>query len=425
MRVVMLGLALAVLIARPAGAGRMLYASAASDDRIDGFCLRRNGEIEGSPRVRMSINGVQPRRLIVKDGVGGAPDGVDDVLFVVEADRVEAFQIGDGGGLRFIGRTPPRARSGPRDVAFSLSTTTQMIYVPDRSRSRVLGHSLPLPRNDAEQLEPFRTCIERRNGAGLQNLLIPDDRPRRLYVSASGGNGRIEVLGIDADGNLFGGEDTDGGRIYDDCAGTTTTTTVSAGTTTTTLRGPASLSERRRIPDVKSFAISGNLLYAEDRTHKRIRAFQLENDGNFTPPDPGSDDKFLKAVDKADRVAPYQQIVLFPSSSPTAILATQFFHGRIDSYELEPGGLLPKRPRLSDADLRLTPVQLEAVANLNGVGATVYVAAGEFDRIIAYRLNKNGGLAGEGAKPFSQTEEQKDSFPNDVAIAMLRAGCPD
>jgi len=40
MRVLTVGLALAVLVARPAVAGRMLYATAATPSRIDGFCLR-------------------------------------------------------------------------------------------------------------------------------------------------------------------------------------------------------------------------------------------------------------------------------------------------------------------------------------------------------------------------------------------------
>jgi len=487
MRVVMLGLALAVLIARPAGAGRMLYASAASDDRIDGFCLRRDGTIEGTPRVRMDINGTQPRRLIVADGVGSAPDGVHDVLFVVEADRVEAFQIGDNGGLSFIGRTRPRARSGPRDAAISLSTTTQMIYVPDRSRSRILGHALPLPRNSSQEPEPdFKTCIQSRRGAGLQNLVIPDDQPRRLYISSSGGNGRIDVFGIDEDGNLFGanGNDENGDPIpvYTDCAtgdavttttvttttvtttstatsaesttttivptesttttavfaGSTTTTVVSHGTTTTTATPP--LSGRRKIFDVKTFAVSGNLLYAEDRGRKRIRAFELNDDGSFVTPDDADGDTsceptkkggFCKAASKTNRVANYQQILLFRpteigTESRTAILGTQFFRGRIDSYALDPvNGFLPKHARISHADLRLTPVRLTAADNLNGKGATVYVAAGEFDRIIAYRLRNDGTLQGKGAKPFSQTDEQDDSFPNDVAIAMLAVGCPD
>src|SRR5689334_13088177 len=99
MRVVMLGLALAVLVARPAGAGRMLYATAASDDRIDGFCLLRNGGIEPTPRVRLDLpnNGTQPRRLVVADGFNGVADGVDDVLYVVAAEQVYAFKIGDKG----------------------------------------------------------------------------------------------------------------------------------------------------------------------------------------------------------------------------------------------------------------------------------------------------------------------------------------
>ena len=201
MRVVMLGLALAVLIARPAGAGRMLYATAGSDDRIDGFCLRRNGSIEGSPRVRTSIRGTQPRRLLPADGFNGAADGVDDVLYVVEADRVEAFAIGNNGGLgQFLGQTKPRARGGARDAAISTTTTPRMLYVPDRSLSRIVGHPLD---DQGRPAEDFTTCIQADVGASLQNLVINGDK---LYVSMSSGSGRIQVFGIAADGQLFGAE---------------------------------------------------------------------------------------------------------------------------------------------------------------------------------------------------------------------------
>jgi len=50
----------------------------------------------------------------------------------------------------------------------------------------------------------------------------------------------------------------------------------------------------------------------------------------------------------------------------------------------------------------------------------LYVAAGEFDRVQAYRLRKSGLPE---ATPFSQTDEQTGSFPNDVALAMLSEGC--
>jgi 6-phosphogluconolactonase (cycloisomerase 2 family) len=420
MRVVMLGLALAVLIARPAGAGRMLYATAASDNRIDGFCLRRNGSIESSPRVRQSMRGTQPRRLIPADGFNGVADGVDDVLYVVEADRVEAFAIGVNGGLgQFLGQTKPRERAGPRDAAISTATTPRMLYVPDRSLSRIVGFPLD---DQGRPAEDFTTCIQADVGASLQNLVINGDK---LYASMSSGNGRIQVFGIAADGRLFGNEnpplppDT---PLIQICG--------ASGTDPDGKRSEPTVpfSERRKIADVKSFVIVGNLLYAEDRGRRRIRAFELLADGNFqapTPdPTPNRPNRVIwpAALSKTSRVANYQQILHFRS----ALLGTQFFRGRIDSYRLEADGSLPKRvTRISHEDLRLTPVRLAAAENLSGSGATVYVASGEFDRVIAYRLDGNGALEGKGLKPFSQTSEQKNSFPNDVAVAMLREGCPD
>jgi 6-phosphogluconolactonase (cycloisomerase 2 family) len=388
MRVLTLGLALAVLAARPAGAGRMLYATAASLDRIDGFCLRDNGALAPAPAVSIGTGSTQPRRLVV----------ANDVLYVVEVDRVEAFRIGARGGLSRIGRTPTRPRSGPRDIAITTGRT--MLYVPDRSRSRIIGHPLD---TEGRPAEDFTTCIQGRLGASYQNLAVNADK---LYVSSSGGNGRIEVFGIAADGSLVG---ADGAPTVQDCVGATPGAE----------RPPATppLSERRRIGDVKSFVVVGGLLYAEDRARHRIRAFRLEADGNFPPPTIENPDKpnrltWPKAESKTKRVAQYQQILHYGS----ALIATQFFRGRIDSYELTLDGQLPKRPkRESKADLRHTPVRLTTDQGV------VYVASGEFDRIIAYRLRANGVLAAR--EPFSQTNEQQGSFPNDVAVAMLAAGC--
>ena len=52
----------------------------------------------------------------------------------------------------------------------------------------------------------------------------------------------------------------------------------------------------------------------------------------------------------------------------------------------------------------------------------VYVAAGEFDRVLAYRLEPETGVIRD-TDPFNETDEQKDSFPNEVAVAVLAAGC--
>jgi hypothetical protein len=59
-------------------------------------------------------------------------------------------------------------------------------------------------------------------------------------------------------------------------------------------------------------------------------------------------------------------------------------------------------------DVRMTPVRL--LANGDDV---LYVATGELDRVVAFRVGANGKLS---LPPFSQTARQKDSFPNDVAL---------
>jgi hypothetical protein len=268
----------------------------------------------------------------------------------------------------------------------------------------------------------FTTCIQNRLGASLQNLVINGDK---LYVSSSSGSGRIEVFDIAADGRLFGADHLPPETPLEQICGSSNSDPDKKRSEPT-----EPFSERRKIADIKSFVIAGNLLYAEDRGRRRIRAFELMADGNFpapTPdPKPNQPDKVIwpAATSKTKRVANYQQILHFRD----AILGTQFFRGRIDSYALNPAdGSLPNgATNLSDDDLRLTPVRLIAAENLDGGGgATLYVAAGEFDRIIAYKLRSDGALLGEGAEPFSQTDEQEDSFPNDVAIAMLRDGCPD
>ena len=103
---------------------------------------------------------------------------------------------------------------------------------------------------------------------------------------------------------------------------------------------------------------------------------------------------------------------------------SQFFRGRVDAYRLLPEPRLPDSPRVrlpsrptqtSDRDVSMTPVGA-AVSE-----GALYVASGELDRVVAYRLGANGGFANPA--PFSRTDEQKNSFPNDVAVAMLPGAC--
>src|SRR5439155_22275265 len=92
--------------ALPAAGGTMLYATAASLGRVDGFCVGAGGGFVPGAMVRHAdTGGTEPRRLLVANGV----------LYVGERDRVEAFAIKPNGNLRL----PPSRTSitnPPMDV---------------------------------------------------------------------------------------------------------------------------------------------------------------------------------------------------------------------------------------------------------------------------------------------------------------------
>src|SRR5690242_2734635 len=111
------GLLLALLVARPALAGSILYATAASQQRIDGFCLQADGALAPTPTVQVGTGGGLPRRVLVGNRV----------LYVAEVDRVEAFAIGERGSLRFLGGSNPRKHLDPRDL--TLSPDQKTLYV--------------------------------------------------------------------------------------------------------------------------------------------------------------------------------------------------------------------------------------------------------------------------------------------------------
>ena len=123
--------------------------------------------------------------------------------------------------------------------------------------------------------------------------------------------------------------------------------------------------------------------------------------------------RWERPLSRTDPVLAYVDVVLFRST----LLASQFEKGRIDAYRLKPDGRLPRQPtRQTKQDVRTSPVRM-AVSD-DGV---LYVSAGEFDRIQAFKLRQSDGLP--ATTPFSETDEQTGSFPNDVALAMLSEGC--
>jgi hypothetical protein len=68
----------------------------------------------------------------------------------------------------------------------------------------------------------------------------------------------------------------------------------------------------------------------------------------------------------------------------------------------------------------MTPVGLAATTDPD----VLYAGAGAFDRVAAYRLRPGDGLLRDRT-PFSQTDEEKNAFPNDVAIAVLSDRCSE
>src|SRR3989442_2464182 len=97
MRSVIGGLLVALLVAEPALAGSILYATAASQQRIDGFCLGADRALAATPAVQIATLGRLPRRVLVGNGV----------LYVAEADRIEAVGIGEHSGRRHAPAAEP------------------------------------------------------------------------------------------------------------------------------------------------------------------------------------------------------------------------------------------------------------------------------------------------------------------------------
>src|SRR5437867_11093460 len=79
-----------LVVARLAQAGTILYATAATTNGVDGFCLGDNGALGSAPWTHVET-GDEPRRLIV---------GGNGALYVVERNGVEAFEIRPNGMLR-------------------------------------------------------------------------------------------------------------------------------------------------------------------------------------------------------------------------------------------------------------------------------------------------------------------------------------
>jgi 6-phosphogluconolactonase (cycloisomerase 2 family) len=408
MRSVIGGLVVALLAAEPALAGAILYATAASQQRIDGFCLGADGALAATPAERMGTAGSSPRRLLVGNGV----------LYVAEANQIEAFRIGAHGELLPHGHTDAVDHLEPKDLA--LNPDGKTLYVTHQGFLEAFAL-------DAEgRLPPkFTSCVQ---GENINDFLDAQVANGLLYVSADDTSGRIAIYRLNADGSL---PQTGCGRpTKKDRPEFKTWDSV-----------------RKRLQRPKAFVVAGGFIYVEERPLHRITAFRLQPDGTFcdrykdengnvVAESCGDPAYFLPAEQCARRqakkqrqqcaasktadVLQYEDLVLHGET----LLGAQYFKGRVDAYRLQPEKRLPDAPRIrlpkqptfvSETNPAMTPVRLTATDK------AVYVAGGELDRVVAFHLNSHGVPV--DTTPFSRTDEQTDSFPNDVAVAMLSAAC--
>ena len=403
------GLFVALLVVEPALAGSILYATAASQQRIDGFCLAADGALAATPSVQIGTLGGLPRRVLVGNGV----------LYVAEVDRIEAFAISAHGGLRSLGGTRPVTNLDPQDLA--LNPDGKTLYVTHQGFLEAFALNA-----DGSLPDSFTSCVQ---GERTNTFLDAQATSGLLYVSADDIPGRIAIYRLNPDGSL----PQTGCRLNN--------------TDASKVKTPDS--ERKRLQRPKAFLVVGDFVYVEERALRRLTAFRLQPDGTFCDrgkdangnvvaescgdiayflPTPACARRQAKkqrqqcAASTTGRILQYEGLVLHPGGD--TLLGTEFFKGRVDAYRLKPEPRLagaprvrlPKGPtRFSEANPVMTPVRLTATER------AVYVAGGELDRVIAFRLRSDGVLA--DATPFSRTDEQTDSFPNDVAVATLLGSC--
>src|SRR5437016_5842394 len=182
MRSVIGGLFVALLVAEPALAGSILYATAASQQRIDGFCLGADGALSATPTVQIPTLGRLPRRVLVGNGV----------LYVAEADRIEAFAIGQHGGLRPLAGSEPVESLNPQDLTLNPDGKTRYVTHLGFLEAFALDAEGGLPKR-------FTSCVQ---GEATNDFLDAQATSGLLYVSADDVPGRIAVYRPNADGSL-------------------------------------------------------------------------------------------------------------------------------------------------------------------------------------------------------------------------------
>ena len=226
-------------------------------------------------------------------------------------------------------------------------------------------------------------------------------------------------------------------------------------------------SQRRNIPGAGAMVLRENpegivsecnpapspfRLYVEARFNQQLVAYNLDASGNFdvkrfkkregdpnsclpkTKGEPPEEIPRQRASTKTDEGIRHQDLAVAGEAPRITILGSQFGDGRVDGYRLNKKNRLTGQPsRTTRKDVRTSPVRMlvRDIALAEDDPATadderqlnqvLYVAAGQYDRVQAYRLRATGLPATKN--PFSETAPIGGSFPNDIALVDVQGAC--
>jgi 6-phosphogluconolactonase (cycloisomerase 2 family) len=429
MRRIVLCVALAAASARPVAAETILYATAASENRVDGFSVADNGAPSQEPVAQRPTGGLLPRRLVAH--------GCN--LYVAESDRVEVFRIGAGGRLDLIGATRKSEDARAHDIEVSADGLT--LYAPLRRLGAIASYPLDAEGkpNDSVITENGvpaggpTSCIYGPVGADWEDIALANGKLYAAYTN------RIEVFGITDTGQLTGTapvphDNNDDGTIGEDetaCPAYATTPSGAIEQCIDRSISPVpdrpdqtcSFSFRGHMAGAVGLVVDGSALVSSQRFTHLLLGFVLDATGNF-PPISETNPQFptakekkqerrMRKKNKTDELIRYIGLTVLHEDDGRSIIYAAGYAGRVDAFRLREDGTLPKQPNMNSTpkDVTSTPVRT-AIGSTAGGRPVLYVASGELDRVQAFRLSDQGSID-ESTSP-AETNEQKGSFPNDV-----------
>jgi 6-phosphogluconolactonase (cycloisomerase 2 family) len=432
MRRIVLLVALTVASARPVVADTILFATAASQNRIDAFSVANDGAPSPDPVSQRRTGGVLPRRLV----------GHGCNLYAAENDRVEVFRIHAGGRLELIGATRTSSEIRAHDIEVAADGLT--LYVPIRQMGAIASYPLDAEGrpNDSVITENGvpaggpTSCVYGAVNADWEDLALANGK---LYAAFTN---RIETFGITDTGQLTGvaqvpHDNNDDGTIETDETACPFYATTPSGVIERCIdRGEdrpvqtCPFSSRGHMAGAVGLVVEGTALVSSQRFTHRLLGFVLDGTGNF--PAFGVDPAFPTAKEKkqerksrkknkTDELIRYIGLTVLPEADGQPIIYAAGYSGRVDAFRLEKDGTLPLEPNMQSTpkDVTSTPVRT-AVGTTAGGRPILYVASGELDRVQAFHLS-DGGRIDADTNP-SETNEQHDSFPNDV-VPIDITGC--